>query len=129
MSAIKDAIVDKTNELNRHKVMLDWLTENEQKFAGLSDSATINSSGDQSIWLLAYNRDDLQIYMSTAQLWNKGTEGAVMTYSTETASGVKLIIRARDGALPPTCKIVRRTETIPAQPAYERVFEQISCDV
>lgn len=93
----------------------------------LSPTADFNFAG-RSLWFLVYNREDLQVMMQLAPMWTKSSEGKAIVYSAE-IHGISHQIRAFDAALPPTCKTIKVTETIPAQPEHVIEYEKIQCDV
>jgi len=90
--------------------------------AQLSDSVDFNPYGG-TFWFTVSNREDVQVLMQLAPIWSKKTWEGGIDYDAE-VDGVSYKIRAADGALPPTCKLVEKEVEIPAQPATPARMEK-----
>lgn len=81
----------------------------------LSDSVELNPYGG-TWWLTVYNREDVQVLMQLAPRWEKSVRDDGIDYNA-IVDGVEYKIRTKDGALPPTCRVIEREVEIPEQPA------------
>lgn len=89
----------------------------------LSSASWLTLYGD-GIHVTTNDRDDVAKILSIAPpgtFWCKAPELDSIRYEV-TVDGVKITLNARDGALPPTCRIVERDVVLPACP--ERVVKQ-----
>ncbi len=91
----------------------------------LSESVDFNPYGG-TFWFTVSNRADVQVLMQLAPGWDKKTWDGGIDYDAE-VDGVCYKIRAADGALPPTCKLVEKEVEIPAQPARIEKRMVIEC--
>ena len=93
----------------------------------LDDTAKLDLSGCIP-YIYVHNRDDLQKCMTLAPKWTKSSGSKCITYYAEVGA-YSIYIFASDGALPPTCKVVKKETIIPAQPERVEIVETIECDV
>lgn len=128
MTIIDEEIDKKRSEVSRQATMLSWLEINRDILSKLSETSSINAYGSHSIWINVYTREDVAIAMSTGSVWSKSTENNIMVYTIRVGQ-FAVNIRARDGALPKTCKVITESVTYPAQPARTETIEKIVCDV
>lgn len=69
-----------------------------------------------TFWFTVSNRKDVQTLMQLAPRWSKLAWEGGIDY-TARVDDVEYRIRATDGALPPTCRLVEQEVEIPATPA------------
>ena len=132
LTPVQQAIHDKVAEIRRHSEIMDFLVQNTAQLSKLSPTANVNAVGDYSIWLEVNNRDDLSVALALfpGKVWSKRGEGKVMTYSHWIEpTNIKVIIRATESAIPPTCKVTTKTIVIPAQPERTETVQEITCEV
>ena len=121
---LQSEINDKMNEVSSISRAMNFLLD---KDLNPSDGVYYNFSGS-SLWFVVSNREDLQVFMTLSPLWNKRVDSNIMEYKAQ-VEGIDICIRARDAALPPTCKEVEEVVTVPAKEAYTYVNKRIICDV
>jgi hypothetical protein len=91
----------------------------------LTESATLYPGGG-SFLAYVYNREDLQVLMRLSPVWHKrpsSRDGIYYIADPENNEHkVSFTIYAKEGALPPTCKVEEITEFQPAVP--ERIIRR-----
>lgn len=128
MHPYHQALTTKAEELKRSTEMLIVLS-NLANLASLSDTASFNVFGSESVWIYVQTREDLETAMSCVPgIWAKVPAGNRIRY-TNTFGNFQLVIYAGDSALPPTCKVITETVQHPAREAYTETIERIVCDV
>lgn len=89
----------------------------------LSDTVAFNLAGG-TVWVMLSTREDLAVVLQLAQKWDKSTSGKIMIYTAE-VNGGGYSVRATDAAIPPTCKLVTKTEVIPE---HTETVETLVCE-
>lgn len=116
----RESALNNLSMLNKMEIPLLELAE---KF---SDTVYVNPFGS-SIWIQVDNREDLQYAMTLAPLWKKEYETNYIDYLTE-VDGIEVRIRASEGALPDTCKLVEVEEIIPANEERKVIRKVLRCN-
>lgn len=124
---LQDNIIYQKVELAKQGEFLNWVEEHAAEIE-LADNAEANLHGT-SAWFTVYNREDLQKLLTLAPLWKKSPSGKGIYYEAQPEGGFPLRIYAYDAALPPTCKVIRETVTIPARAEYTEIVEKLVCNV
>jgi hypothetical protein len=93
--------------------------------AKTANKVSINCAGSGPIWIDVVCREDVQLFMTLAKTWTKHSYSSGISYDGVTVDHVELAIRASDEALPPTCKLVKKTRMVPA---HEEEYNEVVCD-
>lgn len=88
---------------------------------GMPDTIDFNLYGG-TFWFTCSKREDVQHLLQLAPRWEKSASETGIDYDA-VVDGVSFKIRTIDGALPPTCKLVKKVVTIPA--TEERQVERM----
>ncbi len=89
----------------------------------LSDTVDVNLYGT-SYWFTVTSREDLVVLLTLAPTWKKSNGSLGIDYNAE-VDGAQIFVKTRDEALPPTCRVVKKTITVPEH-TEERSF--VECD-
>lgn len=101
------------SEIDRQNLAIEILQK-----CGESLSESISISPGAMMWIFTSDRKDVEALMTLAPKWTKtrDVDGTTISYSAVVA-GHDVTIKASEGALPPTCKLVEEEYEVPAEPA------------
>ena len=127
-TTIKKAFNDRINNVTKEKKdLIRCLALVVPLVAGLSENVYVNPIGVSEFWFYVNNRSDLMVLMTLSDQWNKETQVATIDY-TSFIDGLYVRIRAEDGALPDTCRLVKKQVTIPAVPEHVEERLVVECN-
>jgi desulfoferrodoxin (superoxide reductase-like protein) len=125
---IKSSIADAREICVRTEKLLTFA---EQKLIPILEQCTDSTSVDLTIgiaWIHVYNREDIARLMTLAPRWDKSKGNQCIEYRACINDDLRFALFARDGALPPTCKVQKVTRHVPAVEAHDVEEETIVCE-
>ena len=124
---LADNLASEINTMEKRAKLLRSLRKVLLPISGkCSDSVRYDMSAGIP-FIYVYNRDDLQQLLSLCPRWNKEPFGKNSIDYFAEFSGFLIHIRACDAALPPTCKVEKKTRLVEAVPAHEVTEEVLVC--
>ena len=119
------------NRLSAEIAMLDGKQGILNRMPELSEGAHINANGN-SLWIHTAAREDVERVISAGErgaIWSKerGLYTDEIDYTGE-IEAIPVRICTREGALPPTCKLVEKEVTLPALPERKEKRMVVECE-
>lgn len=119
------------SELATMKRRIGMLRNLRKQLLPIASKCSESPRYDMSVgipYIYVYNREDLMHMLTLAPQWKKGkNDTKSITYYAQIATGIFLYVKAYDAALPPTCKVEKKTRLVEAVPAHEVTEEVLVC--